>query len=146
MSLHSYSADYVPAMPVCTIYVGAGGEEPLLGPLEALIDTGADITVVPMSYLRRLGVRPVGHGMAHSLWGDRRSVHVYAISLRLDNLHIRALQVLGDANGDEIVLGRTVLNRLYLVLDGPAAITETVEQRTIEDHASAKLEERSRTY
>lgn len=131
MSVHSYNAEYVPPMPVCTIYLGAGGEEPPLGPLEALIDTGADITIVPMTYLRQLGVYPLRQSMARSIWGDRRSVHVYAVSLKLENLYIRALQVLGDEQGDEIVLGRTILNRLHLVLDGPAAITEILEDRTV---------------
>lgn len=42
MSLHTYNADYIPAMPVCVVYLGVGGEEPQLGPLEALIDTGAN--------------------------------------------------------------------------------------------------------
>jgi predicted aspartyl protease len=131
MSVHSYNPDYYPAMPVCTVYLGVGDEEPLFGPLEALIDSGADITVIPLSYLRQLGVPPINQGTARSLWGDRRAVHIYAVSLRLDRLHIRALQVLGDEQGDEIVLGRTVLNRLHIVLDGPAAVAEIIEDRTV---------------
>lgn len=131
MSIHEYSSTYIPAIPVCQIYLGVGGGEPTLGPLQAIIDTGADISVVPIAYLRQLGVRPVSQGTAPSLWGDRRNVRIYAVSLRLDRLHLRALQVLADEQEDEIVLGRTVLNRLQIVLDGPAAITEIVESRTV---------------
>lgn len=39
--------------------------------------------------------------------------------------------MLADAQGDEIVLGRSVLNRLHLVLDGLAAVTEIVEESTV---------------
>ena len=46
MSIHAYSVAYTPPMPVCTLYLGAGGEEPQMGPLEAVIDTGADITII----------------------------------------------------------------------------------------------------
>jgi predicted aspartyl protease len=118
-------------MPICTLYLGVGGQEPRLGPLDAVIDTGADITVVPLLYLRQLGVKAVSQGTARALWGDRRVVQLYTVSLRLDRLHLRALQVMADVQGDEIILGREVLNRLHLVLDGPAAVTEIVEDRTI---------------
>ncbi len=131
MSTYTYSVAYTPPMPVCTLHLGAGGEEAVMGPLEAIIDTGADITIVPQRYLQQLGVRPISQGTARSVWGDRRVVFVYAVSLRLERLHIRALQVLADPESDEIVLGRNVLNRLHLVLDGPANVIEIVENRTI---------------
>jgi hypothetical protein len=38
-----------------------------------------------------------------------------------------AIQVVGDEVGDEIILGRNVLNRLRLLLDGPAAMLEVLE-------------------
>jgi predicted aspartyl protease len=113
------------------VYIGVGGERPLLGPIHALLDTGADISVIPMQYLRQLAIQSIRHSIARSIWGDRRTVGIYAISLHLDNLHLRAVQVLGYAQGDEIVLGRTILNRLHIVLDGPAAVTEIVESRTV---------------
>ena len=131
MTTHSYSTNYSPPIPICTVLLGAGGQEPQLGPIEALIDTGADITVVPVRYLRQVGVRPVDQSVARSLWGDSQLVHVYAVSLRVANLQIRALQVIGDAHGNELILGRSVLNRLHVTLDGPASIVEIVESRTV---------------
>jgi predicted aspartyl protease len=131
VSVHPYNTDYFPSAPFCKVYIGAGGEPPLLGPIRALLDTGADISVIPMQYLQRLTIHPIRHSTARSIWGDRRTVDIYAISLRLDNLRLRAVQVLGDAQGDEIVLGRTILNRLHIVLDGPAAVLDIVESRTV---------------
>lgn len=127
MSFHDYDAGYVPAAPVCHVFLGAGGKESTLGPLEAIIDTGADISVVPTNYLRQIRAQKISQGQAKSLWGDSRTVDVYAISMKLNGLHITAIRVLADEQGDEVVLGRSVLNRLKLVLDGPASITEIVD-------------------
>ena len=127
MGFYDYSADYVPPMPVCQIFLGPGGGEPTIGPLEAVIDTGADVTVIPTKHLRQVGAKRVSQGRARSLWGDSRAVDVYAVTLTLNGLRIAALQALADNRGSEIVLGRIVINRLKIVLDGPAAITEIVE-------------------
>jgi predicted aspartyl protease len=124
MTVYDYSSVYVPAAPLCSITLGAGGREPSLGPLEALLDTGADICVVPIDYLRQVGAQQIGEGRARTLWGDARSVGVYAVSMQLEGLRLNALRVLADDRNEEIVLGRLVLNRLKIVLDGPAALLE----------------------
>ena len=126
MNFYEYSAKYSPPIPVCELFLGAAGRESTLGPLEAIIDTGVDITVVPMRYLHQVGARRISGGRARSLWGDARDVNVYAISLKLNGLQFAALQVLADDLGDEIVVGRAVLNRLKIVLDGPAMMTEII--------------------
>ena len=128
MSFYEYSSDYIPSMPVCEVYLGPSGKEPTLGPLEAILDIGADVTVVPTKYLRQFGAKAMGTGRAHSIWGDSKPVELYAVSFRLDHLRFKALRVLADDTSDEIVLGRFVLNRLKIVLDGPASMLEIVEE------------------
>ncbi len=127
MAFYDYSADYVPPIPVCEVFLGPGGSDPTLGPLEAVIATGADVTVIPLEYLRQVGAKRVSQGRARSLWGDSKTVDVYAVALTLNGLRITALQALADNRSNEIVLGRFVLNRLKIILDGPAAITEITE-------------------
>lgn len=126
MSFFEYSAAYQPAMPVCQIRLGPAGGTTETEPLEALIDTGADLTIVPTRVLREIGAKRVSRGQARSVWGDTRSVDVFAVALSVGNLRLRALRVVGDDHGDEIILGRTVLNRLRITLDGPAAMTEVI--------------------
>ena len=111
MAVYDYSIDHVPAAPICEVYLGAGGSEPNSGPYRALIDTGADISVIPLPYLRRINAQQVGLDRARSVWGDARTVSVYAVSLRLEHLHLRAVRVLADEQSDEIVVGRNVLKR-----------------------------------
>jgi len=50
------------------------------------------------------------------------------IDLELGDLRLPGVFVVGDEQGDEIVLGRNVLNKLRLLLDGPANITNIPSQ------------------
>jgi hypothetical protein len=45
----------------------------------------------------------------------------------IGELRLPAVKVVGDERGDEIILGRNVLNGLRLLLDGPSATTEVLE-------------------
>lgn len=126
MSFYEYSSDYSPAMPVCEIYLGPVGDEPTFGPLEAILDYGADEVVALTRYLRQIGAKRMSRGTARSVWGDVRAVDVYLVSFALNGLRLNALRVLADNSGDEIIMGRFVLNRLKVVLDGPAAMAEIV--------------------
>ena len=127
MTFHEYSSAYFPVAPVCQIYLGEGGGQPTLGPFEALIDTGSDMTVIPTDYLHQARAKRISRGQARSMWGDSRTVDIYVVSLGLDDLRITTLQVLADDQGNEIVLGRLVLNRLRIILDGPASLTEITD-------------------
>jgi predicted aspartyl protease len=127
MASYEYSAAYTPAAPLCSVYLGAGGADATIGPFPALLDTGADFSVLPLSVLRQIGAPSIGHGRARSLWQASRTVTVYAVSLRIESLHLRALRVLADDEGEEVVLGRQVLNRLRLLLDGPAGLLDITD-------------------
>jgi hypothetical protein len=47
----------------------------------------------------------------------------------LDGLRLADVFVVGDEQGDETVLGRNVLNRLRLLLDGPVRLTDILPQK-----------------
>jgi len=127
MSYHLYSSDYYPPFPVAEIRLGAPGKEAFLGPLEALIDTGADATLIPLAYLNQVNAEEVDRAGMRSQWGERRVVSIYSVTLEVDNHRFPAMWVVGDELGNEIVLGRNVLNRLRLLLDGPAGLVEVWE-------------------
>jgi predicted aspartyl protease len=127
MSYHPYSNVFFPSAPVVEIRLGAPGAEVTLGPVEAFVDTGADATLIPMSYLNQVSARKVDQATVRSHWGERRSVSIYSVALEVDVHHFSAMWAVGDELGSEVVLGRNVLNRLRLLLDGPAAMTEVLE-------------------
>lgn len=68
---HSYSSHYHPPMPVVEVALAAPGFDFSMGPLSGIIDTGADITLVPTEYLRQLNAPVVASGYLRSPWGGR---------------------------------------------------------------------------
>ena len=94
MAVYELSTAYSPAAPVCPVYLGAGGVDAAFGPYPALLDTGADFSVIPLPLLQQIGAPSIGHGRARGLWQQSRTVTVYAVSLRVETLQLRALRVL----------------------------------------------------
>ena len=68
MSAPYNSADYTPPAPVLSVAFRYG-ERPWLGPFEALVDTGADATIIPESIAERLRAAPLNPGHLETQWG-----------------------------------------------------------------------------
>lgn len=127
MSHYPYSSEYLPAAPVVEIRLGTPGAELGSGFLEAFVDTGADATLVPMAHLRQAKAKKVDQAALRSQWGERRMVTLYAVALEINQYHFAAIRVVGDEIGNEVILGRSVLNHLRLLLDGPAGMVEVLD-------------------
>jgi hypothetical protein len=48
--IQSYSEDYFPPMPVLEVELAAPEENNWIGPYRALLDSGADFSIVPLSF------------------------------------------------------------------------------------------------
>lgn len=120
-----YSRSYFPPAPILTVRLAVPEESAQLGPYQALVDTGADGTFVPTAFLEELdapivystNVRP------HLGVGTHR-VSVYEVDVVLDSIRLPGIEVVGDDWGNEVILGRNVLNRLLVLLDGPREMTD----------------------
>ena len=99
-----------------------------VGPLSAILDTGADGTLVPQHYLDAIGARRVMETGLRSQWGERRVVYLYLVTLHIEEIELPGIYVVGDDQSNEIVLGRNVLNQLEIWLNGPANITRLSEE------------------
>lgn len=121
-----YDQTYDPAAPVCRIslYVPATGQRVNV---DAIIDTGADATIVPVRYLRQIAARRTFEATMRSQWGERRRVYLYLVDLQLETLTLPGIYVVGDDQGEEIILGRDLLNRLRIILDGPHRVSQIFE-------------------
>ncbi len=62
-----------------------------------------------------------------SQWGERHNVMLYLVDIQIGNLTLPGIEVVGDEISDEIILGRDVLNRLRILLNGPGEIVEVSE-------------------
>jgi predicted aspartyl protease len=120
-----YSHDYAPPAPVLEVGLAAPSEPAQVGPLVALIDTGADGTFVPTSLLEVLGVPVIYSTNVRSHLGEQlRRVSVHKIDLILGTIRLPNVDAVSDDWGDEIILGRNAFNKLRLVLDGPNQVIE----------------------
>jgi len=124
---HPYLTTYYPPMPALQVRLGYPEEALTLGPLAAIVDTGADGTLVPQSLIDELGAPFVDDVRVRSHWGEWRNMQLFTVDVGIESLRLPAVEVAGDDRGQEIVLGRNVLNRLRLLLDGPAGQVETLD-------------------
>lgn len=122
MSEYSYLRSYDPALPVCELSLTARVTGRLVT-TQAIIDTGADGTIVPTALLNQIGARRVFETGLRSQWGERRRVFLYVSDIQVGEVSLPGMYVVGDDIGQETILGHNVLNRLRLFLDGPAAVT-----------------------
>ena len=125
MTTIPYSLMYDPPAPTCDVILESAEGERVT--LTALIDTGADATLVPVSHLRVIGARRVFEMGLRSQWGERRAVYLYLVDVHVGGVALPGVYVVGDEIGDEVILGRDVLNRLRITLDGPALLTRWLE-------------------
>lgn len=121
MKTFAYDTAYDPAIPICSVTISTA-EDGREVALDAIIDTGADATIIPTRFLRRIGARRVFETGLRSQWGERRSVFLYLVDLTIDETVLPGVYVVGDEIGDEAVLGRNVLNKLVTILDGPKQV------------------------
>ena len=115
-----------PALPVVIheIEGGAATES-----LPALVDTGADATLVPAEHLRAIQAGAVYTARVRSHWGEWHPAVVYLVDLDVRGQRLPGVEVVADEAGDRVLLGRNVLNKLILLLDGPARQTDVLKRR-----------------
>ena len=140
MPILNFEAHYTTKRPIVTLYVAIGRDDAaayrevgrsLPDPLNvrALVDTGADRSVVALSILKKLGLNPVGQTDLYtaSTGGqpEVRDDYVVDLSFSGDKPGRLAedLIVVGSDGlsglSVEMLLGRDVLGNCLLVYDGP---------------------------
>ncbi len=125
---YPYDTSYQPPFPVARVVFYNSEEGLRTTPENALLDTGSDGSLVPIAYLRQILAPVLTDTRIRSHWGEWRSAQLFVVDLELDDLRLPGVFVVGDEQGDEIVLGRNVLNKLRILLDGPASLTEIPSQ------------------
>lgn len=86
--------------------------------LRALLDTGADITAIPEEQVELLDLYARNRLQLETVEGTTSIIDTYVVAFTMGDLVIPRLEVI--LTGLELVIvGRDVLNQLYLRLDGP---------------------------
>ena len=123
MQLH-YDDSFNPAAPIVQIGVGAT-DAPSVVEVRAILDTGSELTFVPESVVQRLGLQRIGMTGIQALGEPVRLVPYYPARIWLGGRFAWFDEVVATSE-PYAILGRGVLNRSRLTLDGPGGIV-TIE-------------------
>jgi predicted aspartyl protease len=112
----AYDAEHFdPPAPVLPLVVSGPADEDR-AELVALVDTGADVSLIPIGLARALALPTVDRIDIVDLGHDRHPATVHAAVVRIGR-HRRLVRL--TAFGEEALIGRDLLGALLLTLDGP---------------------------
>ena len=92
--------------------------------IPAQIDTGADRSVLPGPVARGLGLVQMGAISVAGFGGTVTTVPTFAVEIALRSFDSLLVKVIASEGEGITILGRDVLNRFRIVLDGPQAAVE----------------------
>lgn len=120
---YDYDETYFPAMPVLRVAVdGYAGLAPQQ--VTALVDSGADGTMIPINVLEAGGALHEDTVIMRGVLGVGEPVDRYTVAIQLGAVVIHGIRAVAIPAGDESIIGRDVLNYLAVTLNGPAHVTQ----------------------
>ncbi len=113
----AYDTAHNPPAPVADVTVThpvTGAER---GALRGKLDTGADVTVIPDKLVTQLSLTPKGNIWTRGYDGSYSQRPVYYVRLTIEGFSVTSARCIATARAD-VLLGRNVLNRFFITLDG----------------------------
>ena len=111
-----YSREYIPPAPSLKVKLTNPFSNRSLE-LQAKLDTGADITVLPQYAISMLKLIPASRISITSFNGRKFWRYTYFVNLSFHNFKYKMVEVISTQRRD-ILLGRDILNKLKTILDG----------------------------
>ena len=115
-----YDPAYEPPAPILELTIRKTGRSAAEVTILALIDSGADATMIPITELQTIEARYVETRQMRGVTGMAYPVDLYLITVQIGPHAIPAVRAIAAAPDGEIIVGRDVLNQLVLTLNGPA--------------------------
>jgi predicted aspartyl protease len=124
MSRYRYNRQVSPPAPFAYASVGAAvdGAPSAEGP--AQLDTATDLSVFPRRIVEELRLDPLGEFEVLGLSGHLMTLPTYLVRVQLRGLAPQTVEVVASPEEPYVLLGRDVLNRFRVTLDGPNMVLE----------------------
>jgi predicted aspartyl protease len=112
-----YDLGFDPPAPVASVRVAHPVTGLASNILRGKLDTAADLTVIPERLLVPLGLSAKRHVWTRSYDGTYSQRAVYYVALAIEGHRLPTVRCIA-ADRDTVLVGRNVLNRFVLTLDG----------------------------
>lgn len=113
----AYDRTFVPPAPVADVVVAHATKRARKVALRGKLDTGADVTVIPNSVAASLEATAKGWVWIRGFDGTFSRRAVYYLRMTVEGHALPAVRCVAAERRD-VLLGRNVLNRFTIVLDG----------------------------
>lgn len=127
----SYNNHYRPPIPVLTVRLYSSAGDIFTIPLSALVDTGSDASLVPLARLIELETEETAPRWLVSITGERKPVSLFFVDVYVGDQILPGIRVIADPDSEEVILGRDVLNKLPIFLDGPESTLVIPDERSV---------------
>lgn len=124
MIRYRYNQQVSPPAPFVHVTLQHPEREVALPDVPAQIDTAADMTVLPAGLVEQLQLVQLDAIPVVAFGAVRRIVPTFLVSLALRGQALVVTEVLSDAEEPHVLLGRDLVNRYRVVLDGPRGVLE----------------------
>ena len=112
-------ADGNPPAPYVLLNLFHPTDADVVRDVPALADTGADITVIPLSVIASVSGIPSGTAPVLGYDNKPDTLTTYAIRFQIRDLPVILVEVVGSEAVTHAIVGRDVLNRYNITFDGP---------------------------
>jgi predicted aspartyl protease len=113
-----YSRDFDPPAPFMAIVIAASNDSERWSSVGALLDTGAEVSIIPRQTVYELELSPYAEMIIEAFDGRRQRVDLYAVALEVAGTRLFPVRAVAYSTSYAL-LGRDVLNRFLTTLDGP---------------------------
>ena len=116
---HEYdNLKYDPPAPVVEIIVSHSKNDDLSSKIKALIDSGADATMLPIGTLESINAKFIETRQMRGITGHSIKVDTYLLTINIGPFSIFGIEAIALEPNSEAIIGRDALNQLTVVLDG----------------------------
>jgi predicted aspartyl protease len=119
MTRYQYNRQVEPPAPYVHVIVNRADGVGASATIPALVDSGADRTVVPQVLIDELGLPQAGVMEAVGLNHVGAMLGMYVLQIGIRDLAPVVIEVIAAPGEQYVLLGRDVLNRHCVTLDGP---------------------------
>jgi predicted aspartyl protease len=118
--IYKYNKQIIPPAPLVNLTVRNPEAPDIFVPAPALIDTGADYSVITREIFEKLAPLRVGQVYVESFSGEGEVHRLYSVNIEIHDWTFSQVAVLVNSS-DYVILGRDILNNFDMRLNGMGA-------------------------